>query len=111
MAKKHQPEQSPYTKLGNVLKDARNRLRDQETGRVPRVEYIAKLLGVKKSFVYQVEQGKKKPRDSAMGKWASVYGVNPVDLWKCLHRIPMDLVASLKEEPQPTPYDLLSQLT
>ncbi|MGB2853976.1 MAG: helix-turn-helix transcriptional regulator [Dehalococcoidia bacterium] len=72
---------------------------------------MAKHLGVTAGFVYQVEQGKRKPKDGTLGLWASVYGVRYVDLCKCLNRIPMDLVASLKEEPQPVPADPFSQLT
>ena len=72
---------------------------------------MAKNLGVTPGFVYQVEHGKRKPKDGKLGMWASVYGVRYVDLCKCLDRIPMDLVASLKEEPQPVPADPFSQLT
>lgn len=71
---------------------------------------MAKNLSVTASFIYQVEQGKRKPKDGKLGMWASVYGVRYVDLCRCLERIPMDLVASLKEEPQPVPADPFSQL-
>jgi transcriptional regulator with XRE-family HTH domain len=100
-----------YTRLGKLLRDARRRLCDEHTGRIPRVEDMAKNLGVTAGFVYQVEHGKRKPKDGKLGMWASVYGVRYVDLCKCLDRIPMDLVASLKEEPQPVPADPFSQLT
>jgi len=100
-----------YTRLGSFLKDARKRWPDEHTGRIPRVADMAKKLGATPGFVYQVEQGKRKPRDGKLGMWASVYGVRYVDLCRCLDRIPMDLVASLKEEPQPVAADPFSQLT
>jgi len=100
-----------YTRLGGFLADARRRLRDGQTGRIPRVADVAKKVGTTPGFVYQVEQGKRKPRDGKLGMWASVYGVRYVDLCRCLDRIPMDLVASLKEEPQPVAADPFSQLT
>ena len=93
------PRRREYTKLGNFLKDARRRLRDKRTGEIPSVEEMAGQLTVTRGFVYQVEQGRRKPKDSTLGQWASVYGVRPVDLYKCLGQIPMDLVASFKEEP------------
>lgn len=108
---KNPPKRHTYTKLGRLLKDARNRLYDEDTGATPRVDDMAKQLGVTKGFVYQVEQGKRKPKDGALGRWASVYGVRYVDLCKCFDRIPMDLVATLKEEPEPAPVDAFSQLT
>jgi transcriptional regulator with XRE-family HTH domain len=109
MVPRRQARRRTYTKLGNVLKDARKRLRDEHTGRIPRVEDMAERLSVTKGFVYQVEQGKRKPKDGALGRWASVYSVSPTVLWKCLDRVPMNLVAALKEEP--TAADPFSQLT
>jgi transcriptional regulator with XRE-family HTH domain len=91
-----------YDKLGSCLKEARG---DQS------IADVARHLQVTLSFVYQVEKGDKKPKDRDIGKWASVYGVKPTDLWKCLHRIPMDLVSTLKAEPEPVPVDPFSQLT
>jgi len=111
MKPKNPSKRYTYPKLGNLLRDARSRLRDEHTGRLPRVEDIAKNLDVTAGFVYQVEQGKRKPKDGKLGMWASVYGVRYVDLCKCLDRIPMDLVASLKEEPPPFLADPFSQLT
>lgn len=108
---KNPPKRHTYTKLGRLLKDARNRLYDEHTGGSPRVEDMAKQLGVTIGFVYQVEQGKRKPKDGDIARWASVYGVRYVDLWKCLNRIPMDLVATLRGEPEPAPGDPFSQLT
>lgn len=100
-----------YNELGSFLKAARNRLPDEQTGRAVRVEDMAKLLSVTPGFVYQVEQGTRKPKDGQFGNWASVYGVRHTDMWKCLDRIPMDLVASLKEEPGPVAGDPFTQLT
>lgn len=91
-----------YAKLGKLLREARG---DQH------IEDVARQLQVTPGFVYQVEIGDKKPKDREIGKWASVYGVKHTELWKCLHRIPMDLVATLKEEPEPIPVDPFSQLT
>jgi len=114
MEPKAAPKRRDYTKLGNYLRDARRRLYD-ETGRRPSVEDMAKYLGVTRGFVYQVEQGKRKPKDGVLVRWASVYGVRYVDLCKCLGVIPMDFVASYREEPEPTskpiPVDPFSQLT
>lgn len=62
---------------------------------------LAEKLQVKPGFLYLVEQGRRKPKDGAFGQWASVYGVNYADMWKCLHKIPMDLVGSLREERKP----------
>lgn len=105
VAKRHD-----YTKLGEVLKNARNTLYKQ-TGHKPSVEDMAKKLSVTKGFVYQVEQGKRKPKYGALGRWASVYGVPPNDLLKCLHLIPFNFVATLREEPKPAMADPFSQLT
>ena len=111
MTRKGAARRHSYTRLGSFLEDARKRLRDEHTGRIPRVADIAKRLDTTPGFVYQVEQGKRKPQDGKLGMWASVYGVRYVDLCRCLNRIPMDLVASLKEEPQPEAADPFSQLT
>lgn len=98
----YQPKRRKHEKLGNLLRDARDKRK---------VEEIAEQLSVTKGFVYQVEQGIRKPKNSNIDRWASVYGVNSRELWQCLHLIPMNLVASLKEEPQPTLDDFISQLT
>ena len=111
MKPKNPAKRRTYSELGKFLKAARNMLYDEETGRVFRVEDMAKLLGVTPGFVYQVEQGKRKPNDGQFGKWASVYGVRYADLWKCLGFIPMDLVATLRAEAQPAAGDAFSQLT
>jgi len=106
-----QTKRHTYPKLGSFLKDARRRLRDDETGRIPSVADMAGQLDVTSGFVYLVEKGNRKPKNGDFGKWASVYGVRYVDLWKCLDWIPFDLVATLREEPEPTPADPFSQLT
>jgi transcriptional regulator with XRE-family HTH domain len=111
MVSQNQASRRNYTKLGKVLKDARKRLRDEHTGKIPRVEDVAEQLTVTKGFVYQVEQGKRKPKDSTLGRWASVYGVSPLTLWKCLGRIPMDFITALREEPMPVKADPFSELT
>ena len=100
----------PYAVLGNRLRDARSQLRDDVSGRIPRVADMATKLSVTPSFVYQVEGGWKKPKDGALAMWASVYGVRHVELYKALNRIPMDLVASLKDE-SPRVVDPFSQLS
>ncbi len=38
------------------------------------------------------------PSSSKLAQWATVYGVSHIDVYKCLGRIPMDLVASFKTE-------------
>jgi len=95
-----------YTRLGSFLKKARLNLPKKNS-----VDEMADKLGVSSSFVYQVEQGKRKPKDGDMRKWAIRYKVNYVELWKCLDRIPMDLIASFKEKPPPTPDALFNSLT
>lgn len=100
-----------YRALGKLLKEARKKLYDEEAGPIPRVEDLAKLLSVTPSFVYQVEQGTRKPKDGQFGKWSSVYGVHSIEMWKCLGRIPMDLVATLREKPKPVVPDPFSQLS
>lgn len=111
MQPKNPPKRRTYMELGSFLKDARNKLCDGYTGRPPSVPDMAKQLGVTTGFVYQVEQGKRKPKDGDIGRWASVYGIRYIELWKRLGRIPMDLVATLREEAQPAPADPFSQLT
>ena len=101
MKQKSPSKRRTYPKLGRLLKNARERIYDERTGKGSRPEDMAKQLGVTTGFAYQVEQGKRKPRDSEFGRWASVYGVRYVELWKCLDRIPMDLVASYKAQPEP----------
>ena len=96
------PKRHDYRDLGIFLKEARGK---------QRVEDIATQLTVTLGFVYQVEKGLRKPRDAKIGQWASVYGVRPQELWRRLDRISMDLVASLKDEPEPMPVDPFSQLT
>lgn len=103
--------QRPYATLGRFLREARQQQRDHPTGTAPRVEEVARRLGTTASFVYQVEQGLKKPRNGKLGAWASVYGVRYVDLCRCLDRIPMDLVASLKETPAGAGKDPFADLT
>jgi transcriptional regulator with XRE-family HTH domain len=104
MSRKHSPnpKRRNYPKLGSFLRKSR-------AGQP--VKDIAKHLHVTRGFVYQVEQGIRKPKDRDIGQWASVYGVKPNDLWLCLYRIPMDYVQTLKDKPKPTPVDPFSQLT
>ena len=100
-----------HHRLGTTLKGARLSMRDPATGKPPRVKDFAEHLKVSRGFVYQVESGIRKPKYGDIGKWASVYGVHPDDLWKCLNRIPMNLVASLKVKRRLTPDELYSHLT
>lgn len=106
------PRRRTYKALGEFLKAARQDLRDPDTGRILRVEQVAEFLGVTPSFVYQVEQGNRKPEGGYFGRWASVYGVTYTDMWKCMDSIPMDLVATMREEAdEPAPADSYSHLT
>jgi transcriptional regulator with XRE-family HTH domain len=111
MSPKKQIRRLSYNKLGMYLKAARNRLHDEQAGRVVRIDDMAEQLNVTPGFVYQVEQGKRKPKDGQFAKWASAYGVRTTDMWRCLGRIPMDLVASLKEQGGLTSSDPFTQLT
>ena len=94
------PTRKDYSKLGNFLKEARLRTYSSRA-LVHSVSLIANQLGVTKGFVYQVEDGIRKPKDGDFGRWASVYGVRFADIWKCLDSIPMDLVASFRSPEQP----------
>jgi len=105
------PRRRIYRELGSFLREARKKSRDPDTGKVPSVARTAGFLDVTRGFVYQVERGERKPKDGIIGAWASVYGVPLMNLWKCLPQIPMDLVATLRREPQPAPADPFSQLT
>jgi transcriptional regulator with XRE-family HTH domain len=96
------PKRHDYSKLGTFLRKAR--------GETP-VEEVAEALNVTKGFVYLVEQGRRKPSDGTVGQWASVYGVRPTAFWECLGRIPMDLVASFREDSWSPPVDPYSDLT
>ena len=98
-----------YNELGAFLRGARKKLLDTETGKPVSVKKMSDLLGVKPSFVYQVEQGKKKPNDGQLASWSGLYGVRYAELCKRLGTIPMDLVASLKEEPEPVPTEPFSR--
>ena len=53
----------------------------------------------------------KVPNTISRDQRSGAYGARSVDVWRCLDRIPMDLVASLREEPKPSPSDSFSQLT
>lgn len=109
MKQTRKPKRRKYPKLGTLLKDARKGLRDTETGQILSPEEMAKLLNVTKGFIYQVEQGIRKPKDGDFGNWASVYGVKYAEMWKSVEWIPMDLVRSFKEEAPPS--EDFSQLT
>ncbi len=113
--KRREESRRSYSKFGNYLRDARKRLRDEHTGRRYTVEEVASFLGVTRTFVYQVEQGRRKPKGGLLANWASVYSVPYVELCKCLGLIPLDLVAAYREEPEPTsepiPVDPFSQLS
>ncbi len=111
MKSKNRISHRKYFALGSFLREARKNLIDKRTAKAPSVAELAKQLDLSSSFVYQVEQGFKKPRDGNMGKWASVYGVRYVDIWKPLDRIPMDLVSTLKEDAKLPPEDPFSKLT
>ena len=75
------------------------------------IKDAAQKLGVSIGFVYHVERGVRKPKDGDMVRWASVYGVNYKDLWAQLDRIPMDLVATLREDVEDAMTDSFSNLT
>jgi transcriptional regulator with XRE-family HTH domain len=104
------PNRHIYTDLGSFLKKARMGSYGPRTLRHS-ISQIAHQLGVTTGFIYQVEKGIRKPKDGDFGRWASVYGVRYEDMWKCLDKIPMNLVASLKADEQPFPDDLFNQLT
>ena len=98
-----------YAKFGDFLKEARRNLR--EDGTPLSIKDAAQKLGVSIGFVYHVERGVRKPKDGDMVKWASVYGVKYKDLWAQLERIPMDLVATLKEDEEDDVLDPFLKLT
>lgn len=105
--KKRSERRPDYSRLGSFLRDARTVVRGADTRNRRTVREIAHDLDVTVAFVYQVEQGKRKPKNGELGRWASVYGVRYVDLHKCLGLIPMDLVASYRREPDPASAPLL----
>lgn len=113
--KKRSERRPDYTSLGSFLRDARISVPDPDTRNTRTVNDVAHALEVTAAFVYQVEQGKRKPKNGCLGRWASVYGVRYVDLYKCLGLIPMDLVASYRREPAPAsppiPVDPFSELS
>lgn len=100
-----------YPKLGIFLRNARQQLRDAATRESVSVEEIAQKLGVSKNFVYQVEKGTRKPKDGDFGRWSEVYGVSYSALWARLDKIPMDLVASLRDAEGARPEDPFVHLT
>ena len=103
------PNRRKYIKFGYFLKKARESL--YRAGTPLSIKDAAEKLGVSIGFVYHVERGVRKPKDGDMVRWASVYGVNYKDLWARLDRIPMDLVATLKEDAKGVVADPLSNLT
>ena len=103
------PNKRKYIKLGTFLKKARESL--HKAGTPLSIKDAAQKLGVSTGFAYHVERGVRKPKDGDMVRWASVYGVNYKSLWLRLDRIPMDLVANLKEDIKDTMLDPLSSLT
>ena len=84
-------EKTKYHRLGKLLRDTRIK-----QGLC--VSEIAQELKVAPSFVYLVEQGRRKPKDGYFGNWSEAYGVSYIDMWKTIGKIPMDLVGSLKED-------------
>jgi len=111
MTSKRLTKRPDYTALGTFLKEARKKPVDEKTGKIPSIVEIAKLLDVSRGFVYQVESGIRKPKDGEINRWASVYGVRPTYLWKCLNRIPMDFVRTLRSKPKPITDDPFAKLT
>lgn len=100
-----------YETFGATLKKARKKLYDPDTHRRLSVKDMAKMLHVSSSFVYQVEQGIRKPTDGQIDQWANIYEVDSVELWKCLQRIPMFRVAKLRDESEPLPPSPFAELT
>jgi transcriptional regulator with XRE-family HTH domain len=100
-----------YFAFGNALREARKKLRDPETGQRLSVKDVSKLLNVTPSFIYQVEQGIRKPNDGQIAQWASVYEVDENELWKHLQKIPMFHVAMLRGDSEPIPPSPFSELT
>jgi transcriptional regulator with XRE-family HTH domain len=74
------------------------------------VKEIAKQLGVHISFVYLVEQSRRKPKIGQFGNWAEAYGIPVADLWKCLGLIPLSLVDNFKNETKFDNYFTLTEL-
>jgi transcriptional regulator with XRE-family HTH domain len=115
MEPKASSKRRDYTKLGNYLRQAREQLRDEHGDRRLGVQDMAKYLGVTRGFVYQVEEGRRKPKNGLLANWASVYSVPYVELCKRLGIIPLDLVAAYREEQKPASGPILvdpfSQLT
>ena len=112
MEQKQRPNRRKYTDLGDFLRGARVRTNVSQKQKFT-VAQIAEYLDVTPGFVYQVEQGIRKPKDGDFGSWASVYGVRYVDMWKCLGRMPMDLVATLRtteKEPQARQFPELTEI-
>lgn len=118
MTSEQQPARRDYYELGHFLREARCKSHGRHGSLT--LSEVAKQLRVSKGFVYQVEQGKRKPRSSKLGQWATVYGVSHLDLYKCLRLIPMDLVASFRtqaishvepESPKSRDVDPFCQLT
>jgi transcriptional regulator with XRE-family HTH domain len=112
MASSQRPTRDDLRKLGLLLREARRKSDSRHYSLTP--EEIARQLGVSRGFVYQVEQGKRKPKSSELAQWATVYGVSHLDVYKCLGQVPMDMVASLKTEarakhPDVDPFDKLTE--
>lgn len=109
MKKNYFAKRHSYTKLGMILRAARKSMKN--AGHNGNVKDLAEKLKMSVGFVYLVEQGKRKPQDSHIAMWASIYGLNHIDLWKSLNRVPMDLVATLKETNETALPDSFSHLT
>lgn len=112
--KQYKLRRSHYLALGKVLREAREKTIDPVSTLKRSVTDISSQLHVTPGFVYQVEQGIRKPKDRDIAVWASVYGIKYETLLKCLHRIPFDFVATLKEQTQlhvPINDDPFSHLT
>lgn len=96
------PGRRTYAGLGTLLKDSR------KTSGLS-VESIAMRVGVKPNFVYLVEKGLRKPKDGHFSAWARAYRLPEKEMWKCVDRIPMDFVDTLRQEPRPS--DPFARLT
>jgi transcriptional regulator with XRE-family HTH domain len=100
-----------YETFGTTLKKARKKLHDPETGQRLTVKDMAIMLNVSPGFVYQVEQGIRKPTDGQIDQWANIYEIDSNELWKCLQKIPMFRVAQLRDDSEPLPPSPFAELT
>jgi transcriptional regulator with XRE-family HTH domain len=92
----------PHTDRDLYIKqfEAGEYLKDLRTERALTLDQLSNKLGISKTYLHEIERGKKVPADALMREIATFFDINEPDLFQRFGKIPLHVTELLEAVPE-----------